>query len=283
MAKSAMTRRQFVQTSTLAGVAAAVGVSMSGSLIDAGKAYADEPVETKVVKTCCHGCILVCPCRAYVENGVVVKLEGDPDAPMSKGSLCMKGLNQLHTCYSPRRILHPMKRAGERGENKWEQISWEEALTLAVDKIYESMQKYGNYSLMTSTGGGGAYLFGETITMAWALKTPNSFEPGCAQCYIPRNSMAKYVYGGSDQSIADGAVLEPFNEWKPTTKALVLWGTQPSASQTAQAGRAMVELRARGCKTVVIDPNLSADAAKADVWLPVRSGTDTALLMGWYR
>ena len=77
-----------------------------------------------------------------------------------------------------------MKRAGERGENKWEQISWDEALTLAVDKIYESMQKYGNYSLMTSTGGGGAYLFGETITMAWALKTPNSFEPGCAQCYI---------------------------------------------------------------------------------------------------
>ena len=283
MAKSAMTRRQFVQASTLAGIAAAVGVSMSGSLVDAGKAYADEPVETKVVKTCCHGCILVCPCRAYVENGVVVKLEGDPDAPLSKGAMCSKGLNQLHTCYSPRRILHPMKRAGERGENKWEQISWDEALTLAVDKIYESMQKYGNYSLMTSTGGGGAYLFGETITMAWALKTPNSFEPGCAQCYIPRNSMAKYVYGGSDQSIADGAVLEPFNEWKPATKALVLWGTQPSASQTAEAGRAMCELRARGCKTVVIDPNLSADAAKADVWLPVRSGTDTALLMGWYR
>lgn len=283
MAKSAMTRRRFVQASTLAGIAAAVGVSMSGSLVDAGKAYADEPVETKVVKTCCHGCILVCPCRAYVENGVVVKLEGDPDAPLSKGAMCTKGLNQLHTCYSPRRILHPMKRAGERGENKWEQISWDEALTLAVDKIYESMQKYGNYSLMTSTGGGGAYLFGETITMAWALKTPNSFEPGCAQCYIPRNSMAKYVYGGSDQSIADGAVLEPFNEWKPATKALVLWGTQPSASQTAEAGRAMCELRARGCKTVVIDPNLSADAAKADVWLPVRSGTDTALLMGWYR
>ena len=212
-------------------------------------------METKVYKTCCHGCIQVCPCLAYVRNGVVVKLEGDPDAPMSKGSLCVKGLNQLHTMYSPRRLLHPVKRAGERGENKWEQISWDEAIDLAAKGFSDCIDKYGNYSVMTSTGGGGAYLFFEAITLAWAFKSPNSFEPGCAQCYVPRNSMAVYMYGGANQSIADSSVTEPFNEWQPATEAIVLWGTQPSASQTAQAGRAMAELRSRGCKTVVIDPN----------------------------
>ncbi|MFR5091998.1 MAG: hypothetical protein ACLTDR_08290 [Adlercreutzia equolifaciens] len=54
-----------------------------------------------------------------LKDGVVVRLEGDPEAPVSRGSLCIKGLNQLHTMYSPRRILHPLRRAGERGENKW--------------------------------------------------------------------------------------------------------------------------------------------------------------------
>ena len=121
--KASMTRRSFVKTTALAGAAAAIGVSLSDSLVEVDPAYADEPVETKVVKTSCHGCIQMCPARATVENGVVTKLEGDPDAPVSRGSLCMKGLNQLHTMYSPRRVLHPLKRAGERGENKWEVIS----------------------------------------------------------------------------------------------------------------------------------------------------------------
>ena len=91
--KASMTRRSFVKTTALAGAAAAIGVSLSDSLVEVDPAYADEPVETKVVKTSCHGCIQMCPARATVENGVVTKLEGDPDAPVSRGSLCMKGLN----------------------------------------------------------------------------------------------------------------------------------------------------------------------------------------------
>ena len=136
-----LTRRSFVQAATLAGAAAAIGVSMPNALVETEPAYADEPVETKVVKTSCHGCIQMCPVRAYIENGVVVKLEGDPDAPVSRGSLCLKGLNQLHTMYSPRRVLHPLKRAGQRGENKWEVISWDEALDLAAEQITSTIDK----------------------------------------------------------------------------------------------------------------------------------------------
>lgn len=283
MQETTWTRRSFVQAAALVGAAAAIGVSMPNSLVETDPAYADEPVETKVVKTSCHGCIQMCPARAYIENGVVVKLEGDPDAPVSRGSLCLKGLNQLHTMYSPRRVLHPLKRAGQRGENKWEVISWDEALDLAAEQITSTIDKYGPYSFFASVGGGGSYSFMEAMTLPMAFGSPTVFEPGCAQCYLPRYAMAKYMYGGNDQSIADNAVQEIFKVEDNKADTVVLWGAQPSVSQTAESGRGMAELRAKGVKTIVVDPNFSPDAQKADVWLPVRPGTDTGLLLCWFR
>ena len=126
-------RRSFVKASALAGMAAAFGVSAAGSLVETKEAHAEESSETKVVKSLCHGCIARCPCLVHVKNGVAVKIEGDPAGAISKGSFCLKGMNQIQTMYSPRRILHPIKRAGERGQNEWEVISWDEALVLAAD------------------------------------------------------------------------------------------------------------------------------------------------------
>jgi anaerobic selenocysteine-containing dehydrogenase len=283
MREATMTRRSFVKAATVAGAAAAIGVSMSGSLVETDQAYATSGSTRTAYRTACHGCIQVCPAIAYVEDGVVVKIEGDPEAVTSKGSLCLKGLNQLHTVYSPRHILHPLKLAGARGSNQWEQISWDEAIELAATKMKESIDKYGNYSLFCSVGGGGAYSFMQAMTFPMALGSPTVFEPGCAQCYLPRYTMAKLVYGGNDQSIADCGCREPFDEYTSATEVLVAWGAQPSTSQVAQSGRGMADLRARGCKTIVVDPNFSPDAVHADIWLPVRPATDGALLLSWFR
>ena len=122
-ANTNVTRRSFVKAAALAGAAVAIGTQMSGSLVEAPAAYADEADDVKKVYTSCHGCIQMCPAVATIENGVVTKLEGDDRAPVSKGSLCIKGLNELHTMYSPRRILHPLKRVGERGTTDFEVIS----------------------------------------------------------------------------------------------------------------------------------------------------------------
>lgn len=121
------------------------------------------------MRTSCHGCIQMCPAIAYLKDGVVVRLEGDPEAPVSRGSLCIKGLNQLHTMYSPRRILHPLRRAGERGENKWEVISWDEAITEAATHIKDAIDQYGNYAFFASVGGGGSYSFMEAMTLPMAF------------------------------------------------------------------------------------------------------------------
>ncbi|MEE8717474.1 MAG: molybdopterin-dependent oxidoreductase [Coriobacteriales bacterium] len=283
---SGLTRRGFVKAGALAGAAAAFGTSLRGTFRSVEKASAQEGGESsgeEMYKSTCHGCIQACPCLVYVKDGVAVRIEGDPDAPTNKGSLCMKGMNQIQTCYSPRRILHPLKRVGERGGNDWEVISWDDAIDLAATKIAEEIDKYGPYAFFASVGGGGSYSFIQAQQMPAALGSPTVFEPGCAQCYLPREAMSKFMYGGNSQSIADCGTIEPFNWDDPKMQVLVLWGAQPSVSQTSQSGRGMADLRALGCKTVVIDPNLSPDAAHADVWLPVRPGTDTALLLSWFR
>ena len=278
-----VTRRSFVKAAAISGVAAAFGTTLSGSFKEARADEAQGASEEKVYKNTCHGCIQACPCLVYVKDGVAVRIEGDPDAPTNKGSLCMKGMNQIQTCYSPRRILHPIKRVGERGGNDWEVISWDEAVDLAATKISEEIEKYGPYAFFASVGGGGSYSFIQAQQMPAALGSPTVFEPGCAQCYLPREAMSKFMYGGNSQSIADCGTIEPFNWDDHKMEVLVLWGAQPSVSQTSQSGRGMADLRALGCKTVVIDPNFSPDAVHADVWLPVRPGTDTALLLSWFR
>lgn len=276
-----------MKASALAGAAVAVGASMAGCMQEKKPEKQDAAKSNDgftVMKTSCHGCIQMCPAIAYLKDGVVVKLEGDPKAPVSRGSLCIKGLNQLHTMYSPRRILNPIKRAGERGENKWEVISWDEAIEEAASHIVDAVEKYGPYSFFSSVGGGGAFSFMEAMTLPMAMGSPTVFEPGCAQCYLPRWSMSKLFYGGNDQSVADNSVQEIFRTGDANkAEVVVIWGAQPSVSETAESGRGMAELRAAGVKTVVVDPNFSPDAVKADVWLPVRPGTDTKLLLCWFR
>ena len=294
MQELTLTRRSFVKAATLAGAALAMGTQVAGVLGQADEAWAAETSKTEMYVSTCHGCIQVCPCRVYVRDGIVVKLEGHPISPVSLGSMCLKGISQLHTCYSPRRVLYPLKRAGSRGaeDMKWERISWEAAIELASTKLAETIEKYGTYSFFTSVGGGGSYSFGQASSMAFAFGSPTVFEPGCAQCYLPRVATAAYMYGGQDQSIADCALQECFKGLSPyerakgvtqDTKVLVIWGAQPSVSQTAQSGRGVAELRATGCKTVVVDPNMSPDAVKADVWLRVRPAADGALALSWIK
>lgn len=183
MTRANLTRRTFVQGALLAGAAAAVGASMSGCMTEtspspatgeAGSGQYKKVEYDEVKKTCCHGCLGHCPVLAYMKNGVVVKLMGDPDGGETRGSICPKCLNQLQTMYSPRRILHPMRRAGERGENKWEIISWDEAIEEAATHIVDTIDKYGPYAFFGSTGGGGSYSSNQIKTTCVSLGSPTS-------------------------------------------------------------------------------------------------------------
>lgn len=239
--------------------------------------------EEKIVKTCCRACIANCGVLAHVKNGQVIKLEGNPEDPMSKGRMCGKGLAGIQALYHPNRNKYPLKRVGERGSNRWKRITWDEALETIAKKLMETREKYGAEAVFCSTGGGGNPEIWSIARFCNIFGTPNWFEPGCAQCYLPRVLAYTMMYGGTDPSIADSNALEIYFPDETPIKCLVLWGTDPSYSCPSSGGQAVVELRARGVKTVVIDPRLTPDGAKADVWLPVRPGTDVALMLAWIR
>lgn len=292
MSTTNMTRRSF--TKVAAAVGAALAATESVQLLeDADKAFAAQSVERVMHKTACHGCTNCCPVRVCTEDGKVMKIEGDPDGPLNKGGVCLKCLSQIQTLYSPRHVLHPMKRVGERGQNKWEAISWDEALDLAGEQIATAVKKFGPYSYWSARGGGGAYIEWETWGMDYTVGGCNSLASGACQCAMPRDFVSSTSVGFNccldmdnvDRfvGIVDNAEIDGKRR-DDSERVFVIWGSQPSASKAAHGGHGLADARSNlGVKTVVIDPYMTADAVKADVWLPIRPGSDTALLLAWIR
>ena len=239
--------------------------------------------EEQIVSTACRACIANCGVLAHVKNGRVVRLEGNPVDPMSKGKMCAKGLSGISALYHPNRNKYPLIRVGARGGGRFRRASWDEALGMIADKLMQVKKDFGAEYVFCSTGGGGNPEIWSIARFCNIFGTPNWFEPGCAQCYLPRVLAAAMMYGGSDNSIADSNCLEFYDEENNPIQTLVLWGTDPSFSCPSSGGRMVNELRAKGVKTVVIDPRFTPDAAKATVWLPIRPGTDVALMLAWIR
>lgn len=185
MSRATMTRRGFLKSTAAMGAAGALGISAADSLTAVDPAHADEASDVKIIKTSCRACIASCAVLAHVRDGRVVKIEGNPESPMSQGGVCAKGLAGIQALYHPNRNKYPMRRVGERGTNQWERISWEEALTEVATKINEVSDKYGSEAISVSTGGGGNPHFSNVKRFGEAINTPNVWEPGCSQCYLP--------------------------------------------------------------------------------------------------
>lgn len=232
MKEKTLTRRSFVKAAAAAAASVAAASSMQ-TLVEADEAYAatESTSKVEIVHTVCRACIAQCTVLAHVRDGRVIKLEGDPDGPMSRGSMCAKGLSGIQALYNPNRNKYPMIRVGERGRaDNFKRVSWDEATDYVADKLMEVYNKYGLESVVASTGGGGNPHISGPIRFINTSGSPNNFEPGCAQCYLPRQTQARLVYGGGpddNQSIADSNVLE-FYYTDTEARAAVLWGAGPS-------------------------------------------------------
>lgn len=290
MTKGTISRRGFMKAAAATGAALTAAGSIP-LLETTDQAFAAGSVERVMHKTACHGCTNCCPVRVYTEDGRVVKIEGDPDGPLNKGGVCLKCLSQIQTVYSPRHVLHPMKRVGERGENKWEAISWDEAVDLAGEQIATAVKKYGPYAYWSARGGGGAYIEWETSGLDYTFGGCNSLASGACQCAMPRDFVSTTSVGFNccvdmdnvDRwvGITDNAELDGTRR-DDTERVFVLLGSQPHSSKAAHGGHGLTDARSNlGVKTIVVDPYMTAEAAKADVWLPVRPGSDCALMLSW--
>ena len=215
----------------------------------------------------CHG---GCSALVHVNNSKVVKIKGDPEFPLNRGKLCVKGMASIDQLYNPNRLKHPLKRVGQRGEGKWKQISWDEALDAIVNKIQEIKEEFGVESIAIGQGTG-RHHYRHVVRFAHALGTPNWCEPGAAQCFHPRINAGGITYG-------DLPICDYYGDVNPA--CLLVWGHNPLV--TGPDGETQFKVRdciKRGTKLIVVDPRETETAKKADIWLQIRPGTDDALAL----
>ena len=221
----------------------------------------------EVIRSNCGMCHSGCGILAHVEQGKLVKVEGDPDSPYSKGALCPKGLAAKQLVYHPDRLKYPMKRAGQRGEGRWQRISWDEAFDTIALKIKEIRSKDGPFAVATACGTARP-LFPWVRRFTNILGTPNRLGYP-HNCYSPMIAVGLLTYGSD------------FRYELEHSRCTVAWGCAITHSRPCMDGRRFIDAYKNGCKVISVDPYLTPMAAKSDMWLQIRPGTDCAMALAW--
>ncbi|MCD8315970.1 MAG: molybdopterin-dependent oxidoreductase, partial [Eggerthellaceae bacterium] len=280
MTATEMSRRTFFKLAAATAAASAVGLGVEQNLQLTEKAYADD--ETIDQKTFCRACPRACGVIATIRNGRVVRLRGNPDDILSQGGMCAKGISGIQALYHPNRTKYPMKRIGERGvDNTWERISWDEAIDMIAGAMADMRDRYGRNGLLETTGGGGNPRIIDSIAFRDYWGAGNVFEPGAAQCAMPRTFIQKQMDGWLGfTSIGDMQCEGCFNpNWD--LDVFVQMGGGGAASSSTITAHFWNDLRDRGTKFINVDPRFTHDSARASLWIPIRPGTDVAAMMYW--
>ena len=256
---------------------------------DLGKPWRFEEDGLTVTRGCawsppgCHP--TGCGIKTYVNsNGELVRVEGDENHPITNGRLCVRCLTIRDYVYNPDRVLYPMKRAREdRGKNKWERITWDEAYDTIAEKVKYFKDKYGAESILVMGGTGRE---GGPMLPAYAhacLGTPNAcYTQSGYSCYIPRVAGTTYVMGATypEMDYAGGLPGRYDDPMFKLPELIVFWGKDPLPTNgDGLFGHAAIDMMRRGSKLMSIDPRVNWVATRADWHLRLRPGTDAALGM----
>ena len=221
-----------------------------------------------VIKSHCRMCHGGCGVLVYMKNGRIEKIAGDPDCPINHGTLCSKGIGSTQLAYHPDRLTYPVRRVGPKGSGKWERISWDDALDTIAAKILHYRDKFGAESIVPGYGTGRE---NEAVIYRFAnlLGTPNVLTAGHF-CYGPRISTTIITCG-----------TNPIVDYENNPRCIMVWGNNVVISNPdCYKGEPFSQALDKGAKLIAVDPRLTRIAARADIWLPLRPGTDTALAFG---
>jgi len=226
-----------------------------------------------IAKTFCarmdHG---GCGLLVHIQEGKIVKIDGDPECPLNRGAICAKGRAQIERLYHPDRLRYPCRRIGARGEGRWQRISWAEALTTIAEKIREKIDQGEERSIVFAQGtpkGLELYLL---LRLANVLKIPHLITPGPI-CHMPRETAALYTCG-----------FFPVPDFDYPPNLVLVWGSNLyQTNEEGIMGAQLRRVRDKGAKLIVIDPRRTPLAAQADLWLRIKPGTDLALALGFLK
>ena len=221
-----------------------------------------------MVRSTCGLCQIACGILVHMDNGRVVKVEGDPESPLNKGVICSKGLALPEYVYHPDRLQHPLKRLGKRGDGKWTPISWDEALDIVASELTKARDKYGAESVAFINGSfKGGFQGNYLARFANIFGSPNI--AGTAHvCFMPRMNASRFTYG-----------FYAIPDFDYPSASIVIWGKNP-ADTLHHVYHRVVKAVEQGAKLMVIDPVKNKGVDKADLWLKPRPGSDLALALG---
>lgn len=219
----------------------------------------------EVVKTDCALCVNCCGIKAYVSEGKIVKIEGDPENPLNRGHLCPKGERLIEWEYSPHRLKYPLKRE----DGMWRRINWDEALDIIAETLIRIKEEHGAHALAVYNGSVGVEhvecsFFAQRFRGAYG--TPNYFTVDTG-CWRSRIFARQLTFGAF------------FQEDVENSKCIILWAHNPDASNPVKA-RLIREALSKGARLIVIDPR-RVPLAKEGIYLQIRPGTDVALALGF--
>lgn len=226
----------------------------------------------KEIATFCPICSGHCAAKAVVEDGKVIKWVRDRDSGLpSEPCPTFKGRSNIEILSHPERLKHPLKRTGERGEGKWEQVSWDEALEAIAGKLNDAKQKYGPESFGVGLGEPKGLEFHFGHRLAGAFGTPNVATPSHL-CAATIAAAAFLTFGpGVAYGLADMDNLP---------RMIAVWGSNLVQTGGAHAREWLRAALDSGAKLIVVDPKKIDLAQKADLWIRPRPGSDAALAMG---
>ncbi len=261
---SNLSRRSFLQAGAASAGALAVGQFVppfvaqaardAGLLNAAGDGY---------IPSMCEMCVWRCGLIAKVRNGRVVKLDGNPEHPHSRGHLCVRGQSGLMNTYDQDRVLSPLIRVGKRGEGRFRKATWEEALDLTASKMLYIKQKYGPEAMVFSSTHNLSQPQFENLLYAFGSPNYGTQRSLCFNAMIVANLM---TYG----------MEEPERIYDDQLQYIILTGRNlMEAISTSETGELSAAIT-RGVKVVYLDPRFTKTAAKATEWLPIKPGTDLA-------
>jgi len=240
--------------------------SGAGYVYEQALALAKETGE-EVVPTFCSMCgpTAGCGIYAFTKNGKISRVAGMSEAPKNLGGLCPKAFAAAQWQHCQKRLVSPLVRTGERGEGKFKPVTWDEAIKLIADKLLEQKQKYGPESLAILSPAARNYK--DIILRFLAVHgSPNNGHSGI--CHQQRAFAFHHTLACWPQPDHRNSDL------------IIYWGRQPIFSGPATGNsRQLIESKKRGVKIIAIKPSMEPDAGMADIWVPLRPGTDAALAL----
>jgi anaerobic selenocysteine-containing dehydrogenase len=223
-------------------------------------------VSDEIKKTTCYMCACRCGIDVHIKDGKVAYIEGNKDHPVNQGVLCAKGSAGIMQVNAPSRLDSPMKRVGPRGSGEFKKISWDEALTLAVEWL-KPLRKKAPEKLAFFTGRDQSQSF--TSYFAQMFGTPNYAAHG-GFCSVNMATAGIYTMGGSFWEFG-----QP--DWD-YTKLFILFGVaEDHDSNPIKMG--IGKIKDRGAKIVGVNPIRTGYNAVADEWLGITPGTDGLLIL----